>query len=123
MPLAEEGRQVTLDYYYGTNNYYLPIGTMTKPKPEDKIQQETINEFRRKHCKRIMEKLRVRLERIVDEPDSKGKEIVDAAKTLARMMGALAPEKIGDTSKQTLTKKEKELSPAEKAEVDTLLNE
>ena len=94
---------------------------MTKPKPEDKIQQETINEFRRKHCKRIMEKLRVRLERIVDDPDSKGKEIVDASKTLARMMGALAPEKIGDTTKQAPTKKEQELTPSEKAEVDELL--
>jgi len=96
---------------------------MTKPKPEDKIQQETINEFRRKHCKRIMEKLRVRLERIVDDPDSKGKEIVDASKTLARMMGALAPEKIGDSAKQPLKKKEEELTPAEKAKVDSILNE
>ena len=90
---------------------------------EEKIQQDTINEFRRKHCKRIMEKLRVRLEEIVDSPDSKGKEIVDAAKTLARMMGALAPEKIGDGTKQPLTKKEKELTPDEIARVDSILNE
>lgn len=96
---------------------------MTKPKSEEKIQQETINEFRRKHCKRIMEKLRVRLEEIVDDPDSKGKEIVDAAKTLARMMGALAPEKIESRTKQVLTKKEKELSPTEIARVDSILNE
>jgi hypothetical protein len=96
---------------------------MTKSKPEDKIQQETINEFRRKHCKRIMEKLRARLERIVDDPDAKGKEIVDASKTLARMMGALTPEKIESGTKQTLTKKEKELTPSEKAEVDTLLKD
>lgn len=95
---------------------------MTKKTPEEKIQQETINEFRRKHCKRIMEKLRVRLEEIVDDPDAKGKEVVDASKTLARMMGALTPEKIGDGAKKVLTKKEKELSPTEKAEMDSILD-
>ena len=96
---------------------------MTKIKPEEKIQQETINEFRRKHCKRIMEKLRVRLERMVDDPDAKGKDIVDASKTLARMMGALAPEKIGSETKQVLTRKEKELSLSERADIDMILDE
>ena len=96
---------------------------MTKIKPEEKIQQETINDFRRTHCKRIMEKLRVRLEKIIDDPDAKGKDIVDASKTLARMMGALAPEKIESRAKPANMKEEKELSPAERQRVFSILQE
>ncbi len=65
--------------------------------------------------------VRNKLLEIIEGKDSKAKDITDASKLLARMHKALSPEKIQERTHQE--KKAPELSPSEKAEVETILNE
>ena len=66
--------------------------------------------------------VRKKLLGIIKGKDSKAKDITDASKLLARMHKALSPEKITERTPQE-KKKDTELSPADRAEVDNLLKD
>ena len=66
--------------------------------------------------------VREKLLGIIESEDSKAKDITDASKLLARMHKALSPEKITERTPQE-KKKTEELTPVEKARVDSILNE
>ena len=66
--------------------------------------------------------VRNKLLEIIESEKSKAKDITDASKLLARMHKALSPEKVTEKTPQE-KKKDIELSPTEKAEVDNLLKD
>jgi len=65
--------------------------------------------------------IREKLLETIRNTKSTAKDITDASKLLARMHKALQVEKIQERTPQE-KKKAKELSPSEKAEMDSILN-
>jgi len=87
---------------------------MSKAASSDKAYKETLAEWRRRHFKEMDINLKINKE-IRDNPEEKAKDRIDASKTIARMLGTLAPEKI--EKKEAEKKKE---SPFTKAEADEI---
>jgi len=73
------------------------------------------------HKEKDLRLIRKKLLETIKSTKATAKDITDASKLLARMHKALAPEKVITKPPQEL-KKEKELSPSEKAEMDSILN-
>ena len=63
-------------------------------KSQQLEKKETLAAWRRHHWYKIMERSRVHMERILRNKDSTNREKIDAAKTLARMVSGLQPEKV-----------------------------
>jgi len=73
------------------------------------------------HRAKDLKLLRKKLLGIIEDENSKAKDITDASKLLARLHHALQIEKI--TKAPLDTKKERELSPKEMEQVHNILNE
>ena len=83
-----------------------------------KAQQEALAAFRKKHFQEMEINLQV-AKSIRDDPEKAAKNRNEAVKIISRMLGSLVPEKIEPKAKATPTKKDKELTPKEKAEIDS----
>ena len=87
---------------------------------KDKLYKETLAEWRRKHFKEMNANLKINVQ-IRDDPDEKAKDRIDASKTIARMLGTLAPEKI--EKKEVAKEKESPLTDEDNKKLNTLLKE
>lgn len=88
--------------------------------PSKKAHQEALVEFRKKHFEEMEINLTV-AKGIRDNSKANAKDRNEAIKIISRMLGSLVPEKIEPKSKAASTEKQKELTPKEKAEVESLL--
>ena len=61
---------------------------------KDKERESALSEWRRENWKAIMEKNRLVLESIRDNPEAKDRDKVEAAKALSRMADCISPEKL-----------------------------
>ena len=77
---------------------------------KDKVYKETLAEWRREHFSEMDRNLTINIQ-IRDDPEQKAKDRIDASKTISRMLGTLAPEKI--EKKDAVVKKESPFSEAE----------
>ena len=66
------------------------------------------------HKEKDLRLVRTKLLEIIKDSDSKAKDITDASKLLARMHKALQPDKIIDKTLLEETKKQQELTDADK---------
>lgn len=82
---------------------------------KDKLYKETLAEWRRKHFKEMDINLKINKE-IRDNPEEKAKDRIDASKTIARMLGTLAPEKI--EKKETEKKQESSFTASEEKKIE-----
>jgi len=73
------------------------------------------------HKKADLILIREKLLNTIENDKATAKDITDASKLLARMHKALTPEKITERTPQE-KKKAKELTPSEKAEMDSILD-
>lgn len=87
---------------------------MTKKNP-------TLTKFREKYMGELEACIQVAIS-IRDNPESKDKDRVDAIKTVSRLLGALAPEKVTQKAETVTPRKERELSKEEKEELKRLFN-
>ena len=87
---------------------------------KDKAYKETLAEWRAKHFKEMDKNLEINIA-IRDNPNEKAKDRIDASKTIARMLGTLAPEKI--EKKEATVKKESPFSEAETKALNARLKE
>lgn len=85
---------------------------------KDKIYKEAIADWRRKHFKEMETNITIAID-IRDDTDQKAKDRIDAIKTISRMLGTLAPEKI--EKREVAQKKETPFSKSEKKELDARL--
>lgn len=81
----------------------------------DKLYKETLAEWRRKHFKEMDANLKINIE-IRDNTNEKAKDRIDASKTIARMLGTLAPEKI--EKKEPTVKKESPFTEAQEKAIN-----
>ena len=87
---------------------------------KDKIYKEAIAEWRRKHFKEMETNITIAID-IRDDTDQKAKDRIDAIKTISRMLGTLAPEKI--EKKEVAKKEESPLTDKDNKKLNTLLKE
>jgi len=87
---------------------------------KDKVYKETLAEWRRKHFKEMDRNLEINIQ-IRDDPNEKAKDRIDASKTISRMLGTLAPEKI--EKKEAAVKKESPFTAAETRKLNARLKE
>ena len=73
------------------------------------------------HKDKDMRLVRKKLLEIIEDVDSKAKDVTDASKLLARMHKALAPEKITTKVSDEERKSQKELTDADKKVIDDAL--
>ena len=82
---------------------------------KDKAYKETLAEWRKKHFKEMDRNLEINIQ-IRDDPNEKAKDRIDASKTISRMLGTLAPEKI--EKKEAAVKKESPFTKAEEKKIN-----
>lgn len=87
---------------------------------QDKAYKERLAEWRQKHFKEMERNMQINIQ-IRDDPNEKAKDRIDASKTIARMLGTLAPEKI--EKKEAPKKQESPFSAEEEARLDARLRE
>lgn len=85
---------------------------------QDKAYKEMLAEWRRKHFSEMEENIKINIE-IRDNPEEKAKDRIDASKTISRMLGTLAPEKI--EKKDAPIKKESPFTTAETKKLNARL--
>ena len=86
---------------------------------KEQAYKEAIAEWRRKHFNEMQTNMEI-AKAIRDDKDAKAKDRIDAIKTISRMLGTLAPEKI--EKKETVAKKETPFTKAEEKELDDRLS-
>ena len=84
------------------------------PAKQDKAYKERLAEWRQKHFEQMKTNMKVAIE-IRDDSTAKAKDRIDAIKTIARMLGTLAPEKI--EKKEAQKTKESPFTPAEEKKI------
>ena len=84
----------------------------------DKAYKERLAEWRQAHFKEMKTNMEVAIQ-IRDDREAKVKDRIDAIKTIARMLGTLAPEKI--EKKEAPSKKESPFTPAEEERLNARL--
>lgn len=82
---------------------------------QDKAYKERLAEWRQKHFAEMKTNLEIAKE-IRDDSTAKAKDRIDAIKTISRMLGTLAPEKIEKRADKP--KKESPLTEAENQEIN-----
>ena len=87
---------------------------------KDTAYKETLAEWRVKHFSEMQTNMKIAKE-IRDDTEAKSKDRIDAIKTISRMLGTLAPEKI--EKKETAVKKESPFSKEETDKLNTRLKE
>lgn len=85
---------------------------------KDKAYKETLAEWRKKHFKQMDRNLEINIQ-IRDDPNEKAKDRIDASKTISRMLGTLAPEKI--EKKEAPIKKESPFTAADTKKLNARL--
>ena len=80
-----------------------------------KEYKETLAEWRKKHFIEMKTNLDI-AKQIRDDPGAKAKDRIDAIKTISRMLGTLAPEKI--EKREAVAKKESPFTDAETKDID-----
>jgi len=84
--------------------------------------KQTLAEFRTKHFKEEMSRNLEVAKNIRDNPENSAKDRNEAVKSISRMLGALAPEKVSPASKPKESKKE-ELTESDKLDIQQIINE
>jgi len=84
--------------------------------------KQTLAEFRAKHFKEEMNRNLEVAREIRDNPENSAKDRNEALKSISRMLGALAPEKVSPISKPKKSKKE-ELTELDKLDIQKIINE
>jgi len=82
---------------------------------KNKVYKETLAEWRRKHFEQMDKNLAINIQ-IRDDPNEKAKDRIDASKTISRMLGTLAPEKI--EKKEATVKKESPFTEAQEKDIN-----
>jgi len=85
---------------------------------KDKVYKETLAEWRKKHFTEMQTNMEIAKE-IRDDSEAKAKDRIDAIKTISRMLGTLAPEKI--EKKEAVVKTESPFTASETKKLNVRL--